>query len=389
MRSIVTARPIAEQARAWLAQFVANDARIGDQIGRQTLVTNPGRRFETELVSQIKRERLSYFLASSADFKNLSDSLQAKVQSMALQEAAAALVVSRDLLRISALLDANGIPHLIYKGLVLSLLTQQNLTARGGGDIDILVSENDVLRAHRLLIENGAHSGFRMVPGESRSFRFYRWLYKELPLPMPLSEVDLHWRIVNPVGISPSTEILLSRSQTVQIMNREIKTLADCDAKVLAAYSFFFDGAKSLRQLLDFQILAQCNNPLECEYSPELVSLVAAVTAHAEGVFELETSVHELDARAKRFLKLISRNWSAGASSKSMKHRKRISLRQHLESLRIETSLGGPLQNLARALAAKVFDFKGTNFARDRLVFTKALWREIVGQIRFMRRWGK
>lgn len=372
--------------RLWVEEFLAKDTRISRINDATTASEIPSEKFEREVISQIRKERLAYFIASSGSFKYLSDSLQANIREIALREAANALVVSRDLLRISESLTAKGIPHLFYKGVLLSLLTQGNLTARGGGDIDILVSQNDVLDAHKVLMENGAHSGFRMVPSDRTSFSFYMWLHKELPYPVALSEIDLHWRITSPVGITPRTEALLSRARNVSFFDQAVKTLDDCDAKVIAAYTFYVDGAKSLRQLLDFQLLADCNSSLHDGYSAELNSLVAAVSNHAAKVFSLSAAGPTLDSKAIFYSERIAKNWESSGLSKPKEEHSRITLKQHLESLKIETSLGKPIPNFIRVVFSKVLDFKGTNFNRDRLILAKALFREIAGQIMFMRR---
>jgi hypothetical protein len=71
------------------------------------------------------------------------------------RNAAANLVLTRDLLKISALFAGNDIPALPFKGPTLAGGVYGDLSLREAGDLDILIRETDVRQATDLLLANG------------------------------------------------------------------------------------------------------------------------------------------------------------------------------------------------------------------------------------------
>jgi hypothetical protein len=130
--------------------------QLGPSADRWTDVPLPEDLWASVLL-EAKAQRLTGFL-----MKAIVDGVlpTAPHQVVAAQEAhlqarALTLVLDANLMKASALLDADGIQHLVLKGPSFGHLIYQDVGDRTYGDIDLLVSRRDLCHAVKGLSENG------------------------------------------------------------------------------------------------------------------------------------------------------------------------------------------------------------------------------------------
>ncbi|MBI4647130.1 MAG: nucleotidyltransferase family protein [Bacteroidia bacterium] len=103
--------------------------------------------------------------------------------------------------KISDLFNAGGIELYFIKGIALSALLYNNSEARSSRDIDIFINDNDmdIIKADKLLRNNGY---FRFVPvceADSMLFKIYRKNYKHFKYKCQESAhlLEMHWKLHN------------------------------------------------------------------------------------------------------------------------------------------------------------------------------------------------
>jgi hypothetical protein len=111
-----------------------------------------------------------------------------------LPAAAKSMALAAELREITALLEANGIASLPYKGPVLALQAYGDIALRTFTDLDLLVREREVAKAREVLANRGYSPLDVLTPSqEAAILRFDH----NLPLINPTGDVvvELHWRV--------------------------------------------------------------------------------------------------------------------------------------------------------------------------------------------------
>ncbi len=139
-------------------------------------------------------------------------------------EAAEGRLLAEELLGILGSLDRQGIPAVPYKGPALAVRLYGNLSLREFGDLDIVISERDVLRARRLLIDRG-YAPERVDTGELNQFlsEHHEILFYRVDGRVRL---DLHWRFTSRSAcIAGDPERFLQHLETIPIAGKEVRSL--------------------------------------------------------------------------------------------------------------------------------------------------------------------
>jgi hypothetical protein len=370
-REVETANSL--DAREALIEYLSCDERLGTP--SKTFNPEILHRVSTrrEFVTVVKKERLANFVSSSSSFHLLPTDLASQIVELSLEQARAALVIAKDLIEISINLQRLGIRHAFFKGLALAELSQGNFASRGGGDIDVLVEPGDVVALHELLTVRGARAGFQIVPASTLGFSFFEWLTKELPYRLGFVDLDLHWRLVSATGITPRADTLLERACSLDLCGNKVTTLSEGDSLALAALTYYFDGNRKLRQLVDFQLLATRIKAIEPEYSRAVHHLVDALRGHAATVFGLVSQSGGHSAKHRRLSRIIFSDWRSSTNRRRDLAILRFKVADLSKNLAKQTSLGGRIRNTSRFLASIAFDFRGSDFASDTWILVKAM----------------
>ena len=151
-------------------------------------------------------------------------------------------------------LEGAGIPGVFFKGVVMSQVIWDRATARGAGDIDVLVPDDGLQDAIQALIAAGGRIRPNQV--DLRPKPLDRAVHHAISLRWEGTEVDVHYRLdqIRSVLALPFHEIL-GRTQQVTLAGETFRTLDDeLTLAVLAA-----NGGRDLwgkwGQVLDFATL--------------------------------------------------------------------------------------------------------------------------------------
>jgi hypothetical protein len=257
MRSVsaVADRPLSPLAVAQVVAVVR--ASLASEVG-QLPVSGPGTSIPligeadaAEFLRAVRVHRVSGVIVDQARMIGLPDRLAAALRPLAVENAALGLTLAGQTQTAMAVMSAAGIPALVMKGVPLSVQTTGSLTARGGGDVDLLIGADDVARAHHALTAAGwnAHSATPPEPGLVWSWTSR--MRREYLFTGPVFDVDLHWRVGMHHRPLPSAAELIARSVAVDLGGVGVHTLAPTDALAAACIHVHLDRYARLRSIVD------------------------------------------------------------------------------------------------------------------------------------------
>jgi hypothetical protein len=176
---------------------------------------------------------------------SLLDELRRRFHTHALRNA----FLSRELLRLLDLFEANGILAVPYKGPALAAAIYGSLSFRKSGDLDIVVRRQDVLKATELLITAGYTP--RLDKGLERHF-----LREHYHLTFLRNDdsvlVEIHWAFAYASWRFPITlEALAPRLETTTLTNKTIPALPRQDLLLILCTHGAKDGWRHLVWVCD------------------------------------------------------------------------------------------------------------------------------------------
>lgn len=140
------------------------------------------------------------------------------------------LFLTGELLKILDLFNAHGISAIPLKGPVLAASVYGNVALRQFGDLDILVHEQDVLRAQDLLICNGYHADPPMSDAQVKEH--LRSAYYDLVFIRDNAKVkiELHWRLTSKsLTFRLDHDHVWERVESVSLAGRKVPSLSPDD----------------------------------------------------------------------------------------------------------------------------------------------------------------
>ena len=233
----------------------------GDQLPaglRQQLDAVP----QAELLAAIRRHRLAGLLHGDPLVARLVPDLAPTLQALARQDAMAALALASLTREMANLFEQAAMPMLVIKGIPLALQTTGSLTARGRGDLDLLVDPRRLPEAVALL----EGSAFRRLPGylprdlDSFWARYGRWVGYELSMVREGAGapqwIDLHWALSNVRGPLPNFALAWQCGEQLDFHGQPVRTLSRLHAFQHACAHAAKDHWMCLRNLIDIDRLA-------------------------------------------------------------------------------------------------------------------------------------
>jgi hypothetical protein len=135
------------------------------------------------------------------------------------------LLLTRELVRILAVFERNGIPALPFKGPTLALMTYGNLALRPFDDLDILLRKEDVWRARDLLRQDGYQTKIELNRDREAAYlRSYDEFLMYGTDGFPL--LELHWAFVPPhFGVEIGFAGCWERREKLAFVNRVLPAL--------------------------------------------------------------------------------------------------------------------------------------------------------------------
>jgi hypothetical protein len=139
------------------------------------------------------------------------------------------LFMTRELTRISALLENNGVSIIPWKGPILAAAAYGNVALRQFGDLDILVREQDAMRAKDLLLASGYRPLYPQPAEQEAAYYALRKVY-ELVRQDGRVVVELHWAITSrtfPFPLDPAS--LWAEAENVSLEGTPVRNLGPED----------------------------------------------------------------------------------------------------------------------------------------------------------------
>lgn len=220
-----------------------------------------------DLLTAIRRHRLELILQGDPLVSDLLPQLAARLNALAKAETMAALALASFTREVADLFEQTGIPMLVIKGVPLSLQTTGSLTARGRGDLDLLVDPEQVGAAIELLQRKGfvLPYGPTCVGDPSFQGHYSRWVSIELTLGRTHRQkrqwIDLHWHPTHVRGVFPRFKNLWEQRAVVEINGQAVVTLPNHWAFVHACCHAMADRWMCLRNLADVERLSRFIEP--------------------------------------------------------------------------------------------------------------------------------
>lgn len=212
----------------------------------------------TDLLAAVRRHRVEELVTAQAAGLAVPAAL---VDELAVGRDAtrhALMVQVLEVARVRALLSEAGIRSLSFKGPALAVQTTGDPAARGRGDIDLLISPDQVVNAHRVLCSHGwaLRTGSEVEPGTwawdhvLRSFNAFTY-------DGSTAAIDLHWRLDPTLDALPDFEEAWSRHEVVDVGGVAIPTLGRADVFGHASLHAAKDSFRWIRNLVDLHRLAR------------------------------------------------------------------------------------------------------------------------------------
>ncbi|MBO8240573.1 nucleotidyltransferase family protein [Prochlorococcus marinus XMU1412] len=188
-------------------------------------------------------------------------SLQQKIKYLSDLEVKKLMAITGYNCLISEVLQENKIPVIIYKGIILSLLTNRKFKDRQCNDIDILVNEIDVKKTVKILEKIGFTIKYGFFKNESNSLieKYYLFGNNALTLSKKISSfeinIDLHWKIITTSPNIISFEELWNSRKIIELNGVKINTLNYYYTYLTCCYNSSKNKWNNISNLLDIALL--------------------------------------------------------------------------------------------------------------------------------------
>jgi hypothetical protein len=159
------------------------------------------------------------------------------------------LFLTSVLFRCLDLFDAHGIPAVPYRGPALAASVYGDLDLRQFNDLDVLVREQDVLRARDLLVSRGYRPEFQLNKAQEAAYLRSLSEHKVVRDNGMLLIVELHWRLTEGYFTFPlDPDQLWDRLEPLSLAGRQVRSFSPQDLLlILCAH-----GTKHLWERLEW-----------------------------------------------------------------------------------------------------------------------------------------
>jgi hypothetical protein len=207
-----------------------------------------------EMASQHGLTPLLYQGLSGAGWDAVPEEIRADLKARYRANAVRNLFLTGELLRISRTLDKKGIPVVALKGPVLAEIAYGDLTLREFADLDVLVAEDDWVRAAELLRELGYQPGWDI---DSRlKYDFLRYQGEAWFRRTEGCTIDLHWRVApKNTALALEAGMFWPRFRHVPIAGGTVLSFAPRDLPLYLASQGGQDEWSDLRRVSDMAAL--------------------------------------------------------------------------------------------------------------------------------------
>lgn len=191
--------------------------------------------------------------AAQDDLPNAIQSLLDQLRQSAAANTYRGLRSLAEMRRLLHELESAGIPVRVLKGIPVAQTVFGDLSLRSVGDLDLLISEDHIVAADRVLRAAGYRGLFNVEGFTPRRLAFYRTHWKDIAYSNPDSgsEVDLHWRCFRNSEMPGADLCAASSSTQVHFGSFEVSTLPRTETLLYLCVHGTLDGWVYLKSLAD------------------------------------------------------------------------------------------------------------------------------------------
>jgi hypothetical protein len=202
-----------------------------------------------------------------------ADALEA-LQQMSSANSLRALRSLAELRRVVQEFESHDIKVRTLKGIPLAQSIFGDLGLRATGDLDLLVDEDSILEADRVLRGFGYRGLFQIERFTPKRLTFYRTHWKDLAYHHPATgfEVDLHWRCFRNRAMAGAALCEASTSETVSFGSFQVDTLPAMESLLYLCVHGTLDGWLYLKSLADVAAQVRAMNSGQLDQLASLAS---------------------------------------------------------------------------------------------------------------------
>jgi Uncharacterised nucleotidyltransferase len=158
-----------------------------------------------------------------------------------------------ELRRVVQELQSHNVSVRVLKGIPLAQSVFGDLSLRATGDLDLLIDEDSILEADRLLRGFGYRGLFQVERFTPRRFAFYRTHWKDIAYQNSATgfEVDLHWRCFRNSAMPGGGLCATPDAETVCFGNFQVTTMPAMETLLYLCVHGTLDGWLYLKSLAD------------------------------------------------------------------------------------------------------------------------------------------
>lgn len=204
------------------------------------------------------------------------DAVMNQLRQLSLENAHQALHSLAQLRRVIQEFHVREIPVGVLKGLPLAKSVFGEIGLRAAGDLDLLIDEDTILQADRVLRGFGYRGLFQLERFTPRQFAFYRAHWRDNAYQNPATgfEIDLHWRLFRNSKMAGAGLCATTDHDTVSFGKFQVETMLQRENLLYLCVHGAFDGWLFLKSLAD--VAAQVRTMDE----PELDDLAMLASSH-------------------------------------------------------------------------------------------------------------
>lgn len=210
-----------------------------------------------DLLEAVRRHRVADILSAHAEVLALPEAVAGQIAELRAAGRRALMVQVLETERVQKLFVEAGLDCLVIKGPALAVQSAGDATARGAGDVDLLVSPDRVEEAHRLLSAHGwaLRAGTEITPG-TWAWKHVLGSFNAFTYDGPGSTIDLHWRLDPTLDALPTFDEVWERREVVDLGGILVPSLGRGDVFAHTCLHTAKDSWRWMRSLVDVHRLA-------------------------------------------------------------------------------------------------------------------------------------
>jgi hypothetical protein len=190
-----------------------------------------------------------------------------ELQQLAAANTYRALRSLAELRRVVQEFQSHDIPVRVLKGIPLAQSVFGDIGLRAAGDLDLMINEDSILVADRLLRASGYRGLFQVERFTPRRLAFYRTHWKDLAYHNPATgyEVDLHWRCFRNSEMPGAALCAILDHETVSFGSFQVNTMPAIEGLLYLCVHGTLDGWLYLKSLADVGAQVRTMTPAQLD----------------------------------------------------------------------------------------------------------------------------